>query len=59
MISRLTASAALFAIVAATGLAFAADVRPSPAAARAAAAQAKAVIVLPTVIVTGRRLAAR
>ncbi len=58
MISRLTASAVLFAIVAATGLAFAADVRRTAAAAPAATAQANAIIVLPTLIVTGRRLAA-
>jgi hypothetical protein len=57
MTSRLTASAAIFAILAAAFIGFAAAAQQSPAAQRAVAAPEPAVIVLPTVVVTGKRIA--
>jgi hypothetical protein len=57
MISRLTASAALFAILATAGLGFAAEAQQRPAARQAAPAASTPNITLPTVVVTGKRLA--
>ena len=60
MISRLTASAAVFAILVTTGLAFAADSQPMRAAATpTASASTMPSITFPRVEVTGHRLAAR
>ena len=55
MISRLTASAALFAVLATAGLGFAAEAQQRPTARQAAAASTP-MITLPTVVVTGKRL---
>jgi hypothetical protein len=56
MISRLTASAALFAVLATAGLGFAAEAQQRPATARQAApAAAEAIITLPAVVITGKR----
>jgi hypothetical protein len=55
MISRLTASAALFAILATTGLGFAAEAQQRPAAKQAVPAAATPSITLPTVVITGKR----
>jgi len=55
MISRLTASAALFAILATTGLGFAAEAQQRPAAKQAVPAAAPPSITLPTVVITGKR----
>jgi hypothetical protein len=55
MISRLTASAALFAILATAGLAFAAEAQQRPAVTRATAATAMPMITLPRVEVIGHR----
>ncbi|HEV7576148.1 MAG TPA: hypothetical protein VGO85_08900 [Caldimonas sp.] len=55
MISRLTASAAVFAILATAGLGFAAEAPQSAAARRVAPAASLPTIVLPTVVVTGKR----
>jgi hypothetical protein len=62
MISRLTASAAVFAILATAGLAAAADAHHHPVAAQTAAARTVAaedmpVIVMPRVEVVGHRAA--
>jgi hypothetical protein len=60
MISRLTASAAVFAILVTTGLAFAADGQSLRAAATpTASATAMPTITLPRVEITGHRQAAR
>lgn len=56
MISRLTASAALFAILATAGLGFAAQAQQSPAAKQAVTAASTPTIAMPTVTVTGKRL---
>jgi hypothetical protein len=56
MISRLTASAALFAILATAGLGFAAEAQQRPAAKQAAAAASMPTVTLPMVVVTGKRL---
>jgi hypothetical protein len=60
MISRLTAAAAVFAILATAGLGFAAEAQQRPAAPRTAAAKADAMptITLPRVEITGHRLSA-
>ncbi len=55
MISRLTASATIFAVLATVGFAVAADARQGPAPARAAAAGPMQVIALPRVEVVGTR----
>jgi hypothetical protein len=55
MISRLTASAALFAILATTGLGVAAEAQQRPTARQAAPAASTPTITLPTVVVTGKR----
>jgi len=55
MISRLTASAALFAILATAGLGFAAEAQQRPTARQAAAAASMPTVTLPTVVVTGKR----
>jgi len=55
MISRLTASAALFAILATAGLGFAAEAQQRPAR-QAAPAASTPTITLPTVVITGKRL---
>jgi len=57
MISRLTASAALFAILATTGLGFAAEAQQRPLARHAVPAAATSTITLPTVVITGKRIA--
>ncbi len=56
MISRLTASAAVFAFLVTTGLAVASDTRPQRTT---VAADAMPTITLPRVEITGHRLAAR
>ena len=58
MISRLTASAAIFAVLATAGFAVAADASLAPASARATA-EPMQVIVLPRVEITGQRAASR
>jgi len=55
MISRLTASAALFAILATAGVGFAAEAQQRPAARQAAAAASEPVLTLPAVVITGKR----
>ena len=55
MISRLTASAALFAILATAGLGFAAEAQQRPAARQAAAGASTPTVTLPTVVITGKR----
>ena len=58
MTSRLTASAAIFAILATAFIGFAAAAQQVPVrAARDRGVGAAAVIVLPTVVVTGKRIA--
>ena len=57
MISRLTASAALFAILATAGLGFAAGRCCASAAKQAAPAASMPTITLPTVVITGKRIA--
>ena len=57
MISRLTASAALFAILATAGLGFAAEAQQRPVAKQAAPAASTPTITLPTVVITGKRIA--
>lgn len=60
MISRLTASAAIFAVLVTTGLAFAADGQPMRAAVTPTAAEAAMPsITFPRVEITGHRLGAR
>ncbi len=56
MISRLTASAAAFAVVAAATITFAADAR-TKSVPEAAAVAPTAVVVLPRIEVTGHRIA--
>jgi hypothetical protein len=56
MISRLTACAALFAILATAGLGFAAEAQQRPAGKPAAAAAAAQIITLPAVVITGKRV---
>jgi len=56
MISRLTASAALFAILATAGLGFAAEAQQRPAAKPVAAAASEAILTLPAVVITGKRV---
>ena len=55
MISRLTASAALFAILATAGLGFAAEAQQRPAARQARPAASTPTVTLPTVVITGKR----
>jgi hypothetical protein len=55
MISRLTASAALFAILATAGLGFAAEAQQRPVARQAAPAASTPMVTLPTVVITGKR----
>jgi hypothetical protein len=55
MISRLTASAALFAILATAGLGFAAEAQQRPLARQAAPAASMPTITFPTVVITGKR----
>ena len=55
MISRLTASAALFAILAPAGLGGAADALRRPAATPVAATPSTIMITLPMVVITGKR----
>ena len=57
MISRLTAFAATFAVLATATLAFAASAPSHDAAAKATAAQPMKVIQLERVVVTGKRAA--
>ncbi|MDQ6638525.1 MAG: hypothetical protein M3Z15_02525 [Pseudomonadota bacterium] len=56
MISRLTASAALFAVLATAGLAFAAEARQRPVTPRVAAAASMPMVTLPRVEIIGKRL---
>ena len=56
MISRLTFCAALFAAVTTVSLAYAADSAQTQAADAARSAAAAAVVVMPTVEVTGKRV---
>ena len=56
MISRLTASAALFAILATAGLAFTAEAQQPVAAKQAAPAAAMPMVTMPLVQITGKRL---
>ena len=56
MISRLTASAALFAILATAGLGFAAEAQQRPTAKQTTLAASTPTITLPTVVVTGKRM---
>ncbi len=56
MISRLTASAAIFAVLATAALGVAAEARQRPWAARVAVTAATPVITLPRVEITGKRL---
>jgi hypothetical protein len=58
MISRLTAFAATFAVVAAASIAFAASAHQSSMQAAAQSARALPVVQLQTVVVTGHRSAA-
>ena len=58
MISRLTASAVIFAVLATAGFAVAADASLAPSSARAAA-EPMQVIVLPRVEITGQRATGR
>ena len=58
MTSRLSLSAVVFAAIATAGIAYAADTAQQPqagAATRAAASAPAAIVVMPTVEVTGRR----
>ena len=55
MISRLTACATLFAILATAGLGVAAEAQQRPTARQAAPAASMPTITLPTVVVTGKR----
>ncbi len=55
MISRLTASAAVFAVVAAATITFAADARTKSLTEPAAAVRPLPVVVMPTIEVTGHR----
>ena len=57
MISRLTAFAATFAVLATATLAFAASAPSHDAAAKAAATQPMKVIQLERVVITGKRVA--
>jgi hypothetical protein len=60
MISRLTASAAVFAFLVTTGLAVASDARSQRATAAATAAAATMpMVTLPRVEITGHRIARR
>jgi hypothetical protein len=56
VISRLTAYATLFAILATTGLGFAAQAQQRPVAKQVAPAAATPTITLPTVVITGKRI---
>lgn len=56
MISRLTASAAIFAVLVTTGLAFAADTQPMRAATASTDSTATTSITFPRVEITGHRL---
>ena len=55
MISRLTACAALFAILATAALGVAAEAQQRPTARQAAPAASMPTITMPTVVVTGKR----
>ncbi len=57
MISRLTASAAIFAIAATATIAFAADARTKAVSQAGAVAAPTHVVVLPRIEVTGHRIA--
>jgi hypothetical protein len=59
MISRLTASAAVFAAFATVAFTVAADARQASPASRVVAAEPMQVIVLPRVEITGKRPAQR
>ena len=56
MISRLTASAALFAVVATAGIAVASEAQQRPRLQRVDAAASMPMVTLPRVEVTGKRL---
>jgi len=55
MISRLTACAALFAVLATAGLGFAAEAQQRPVT-KAAPTASTPSITLPTVVITGKRI---
>ena len=55
MISRLTASAALFAVFATAGIAFAADTQQRTPAQQVAPAASMPMLTLPRVEITGKR----
>ena len=55
MISRITASAALFAVLATAGVGFAAEAQQRPATRQAAPTASAPTITLPTVVITGKR----
>jgi hypothetical protein len=57
MISRLTLAAAVFAVLATAGLAFTAAAEQGPAVQRVTTTDTMPVITLPTVVVTGHRIA--
>jgi multisubunit Na+/H+ antiporter MnhC subunit len=57
MISRLTANAAVFATLAAACIGFAAEAQQRPVAQRTLSTPVPQVIVLPAVVVTGKRIA--
>ncbi len=59
MISRLTASAAIFAILVTTGLAIAADNQPTRAATPTASATTMPSVTFPRVEIIGHRLTTR
>jgi len=59
MLSRLTASAALFATLATAGLAVAAEVQQRASVQRIDAAASMPMVTLPRVEITGKRLARR
>lgn len=56
MISRLTASAALFAVLATAGLAFTAEAQQRVAARQVAPAASLPMVTMPLVQITGKRL---
>jgi len=57
MISRLTANAAVFAALAAACIGFAAEAQQRPPVQRTLSALDAQVIVLPAVVITGKRIA--
>ena len=56
MISRLSASATLFAVLATAGVGFAAEAQQRPPTRQAAPTASMPTITLPTVVITGKRV---